>query len=378
MWKGDLGRIIEAVGRLSAPYRTLRLMSETNKRFGLDLTGLTVLTEAASGPYLVTPVLAALAGARVFAFTSDSSYASSADVCAAVEAFAEVADVRERVILVSEKDAELLGQADIITNLGLLRPIDAKTVSWMKPTAVVPLMWEAWEARPGEIDFEACREKGIVVVATNEEAPSLRMFHFLGLLVAKILFQNACEIRGNQLMLYGGIRFGPTIAKVLRALGARVIEVSELDGGRHLGTPGVREEIRRTDALILAKHEEVRVVIGEPGEISPSEIAKLNPDLVIVHLSGSCRIDRNSLSGLGIHVVPLIDRGPHFMNATLAELGPAPVVSLHAAGLAVGATAARARMRGLSPVEAAAEAARNAPGQLVPAAMPRVFKGTHA
>ena len=33
----------------------------------LDLRGKTVLTEAASGAYIVTPVLAAIAGAKVFA-----------------------------------------------------------------------------------------------------------------------------------------------------------------------------------------------------------------------------------------------------------------------------------------------------------------------
>ena len=36
-------------------------------------------------------------------------------------------------------------EADVVTNSGHVRPIDAETVAWMKPTAVVPLMYEAWE-----------------------------------------------------------------------------------------------------------------------------------------------------------------------------------------------------------------------------------------
>ena len=35
----------------------------------LNLKGKTVLTEAASGAYVVTPLLAAIAGAKVYAFT---------------------------------------------------------------------------------------------------------------------------------------------------------------------------------------------------------------------------------------------------------------------------------------------------------------------
>ena len=43
------------------PRRLIRLMSAAIGRCGLDLSGLTVLTEAASGAYVVTPVLAAMA-----------------------------------------------------------------------------------------------------------------------------------------------------------------------------------------------------------------------------------------------------------------------------------------------------------------------------
>ena len=40
----------------------------------LDLRGKTVLTEAASGAYIVTPILAAIAGAKVFAFSKTTRY----------------------------------------------------------------------------------------------------------------------------------------------------------------------------------------------------------------------------------------------------------------------------------------------------------------
>ena len=57
--------------------RAARLLRQAIADYGLDLSGLTVFTEAASGPYLHTPILAALAGAeKVYAQTANSAYAS--------------------------------------------------------------------------------------------------------------------------------------------------------------------------------------------------------------------------------------------------------------------------------------------------------------
>jgi hypothetical protein len=46
-----------------APARLLEIMRATLARTELDLSGLTILTEAATGAYCVTPVIAALANA---------------------------------------------------------------------------------------------------------------------------------------------------------------------------------------------------------------------------------------------------------------------------------------------------------------------------
>jgi hypothetical protein len=49
-------------------------------RLALDLEGRTVPTEAATGAYAVTPVLAALAGAHVLALGNATRHASAADI----------------------------------------------------------------------------------------------------------------------------------------------------------------------------------------------------------------------------------------------------------------------------------------------------------
>ena len=53
---------------------------------GLNLQGKTVLTEAASGAYVVTPLLAAIAGAKVYAFTRTTKYGTTAARAASASA----------------------------------------------------------------------------------------------------------------------------------------------------------------------------------------------------------------------------------------------------------------------------------------------------
>ena len=49
----------------------IKLIINSIKKFELNLKNLTVLTEAATGNFKVTAVIAALAGAKVIAFTKN-------------------------------------------------------------------------------------------------------------------------------------------------------------------------------------------------------------------------------------------------------------------------------------------------------------------
>ena len=61
--------------------RINKILNQCINRFNLDLTDLTVLTEAATGPYLYSPVMAALGGAgKVYAIAGDSRYGRKEDV----------------------------------------------------------------------------------------------------------------------------------------------------------------------------------------------------------------------------------------------------------------------------------------------------------
>lgn len=69
----------------------------------LDLRGRTVLTEAASGAYVVTPVLAALAGARVFAYTKTTRYGTVEEVFANTRRLMETCTKRKLDVLLIDQ-----------------------------------------------------------------------------------------------------------------------------------------------------------------------------------------------------------------------------------------------------------------------------------
>ena len=67
-------------------------------KFNLNLNGKVVLTEAATGNYVVTPVIAAKAGAKVYAFTKNSKYGTVEDVKSQTLSLAEELHVEQKLI----------------------------------------------------------------------------------------------------------------------------------------------------------------------------------------------------------------------------------------------------------------------------------------
>src|SRR5215467_12136590 len=96
--------------------RLVRLMKAGIESLSMKLEGYTVLTEAATGAYAVTPVLAALAGARVFALANATRYASADEIKEATAGLAKVAGVENSVEFIHEKSPALLSRVDIVTN----------------------------------------------------------------------------------------------------------------------------------------------------------------------------------------------------------------------------------------------------------------------
>jgi hypothetical protein len=305
------------------PLRLARLVDEAVARCALDLKGAVVLTEAATGSYAVTPVLAARAGAaRVHAITRSTRFGSVDQVRAETLELARLLGVEDRIQVVDEKRRAIVEVADIVTNSGHVRPIDAETIEWMKPNAVIPLMYETWELRPADLDIAACHRKGILIAGTNERHPAVDVFSFLGVLAVRLLHDAGVAVFKSTVLVVCDNDFGPYIERGLTHAGAAVDLVSDIAAGR----PNTAY-----DVVLVAMTPRPGPVLSE-AELR--HIAMTWPGAVVAQYFGD--LDRSLMSSLDLPVWPLQQPQPGHMGILPAEVGPEPTLRLQSGGLKVG------------------------------------------
>jgi hypothetical protein len=334
------------------PERLVRLMRETIRRCALDLSGIEVLTEAASGAYVVTPVLAGMAGARrVHAVARDSRHGSVDHVERVTLELARAAGVTERIVLLGGTVHDAAARSDVITNSGHVRPIDAAMLDRVKPSAVVPLMYEAWEFRPADLDLEACARRGIPVAGTNESHPVIDLLPFVGLMALRLLFDGGVAVYGSRILVWSDNPFRTIVTSALARAGAAVQVVADLEEAREPGP---------VDAILVAMRPRRDPIVGEE---EAEAIARRHPGAMVFQFWGD--LDRAALSRQGLAFWPEDAPPPGHQGILPSGIGPEPVVRLQAGGLKVGEVMARARMspRAADAEEAVAAAVASGFGQ---------------
>ena len=326
--------------------RVARLCRRAVEVMEIDLEGMKILTEAATGPFAVTPVLAALAGSpQVIAATRDSRWGSASAAIEAGRALAEYCGVAGRIEFTTRAPAEVADDCDLVTNLGFVRPIDRSIIAKLSPVAAVSLMWEPWEFRAGEIDLEALNEREVALVATNEHHPEVATFRYLGPTAARLLFEAGIELVNAKLAVIASDPFGRHIADWLKTAGASV-------------TRKVSDDSTALDAIIVAEHRDANPLFADVDEKAMAEIA--GSGAPVIYLCGV--LDRSRIARHGISVFPPVEAPQGVMTLTTAFAGPRPVIDLHAAGLKAGAEVVKARRRGKSIEEAVAIATQSGYG----------------
>ena len=314
------------------PRRLVTQMRSAVRRCELDLSGAAVLTEAASGAYAVTPVLAAMGGAaQVVAVTRPSRHGTVEEVREQTLRLAELAGVG-RIEIMAEKLDYVVRTSDIVTNSGHLRPIDAKMVRSMKATAVVPLMYEAWEFRPTDVDAEACEQRGIPIAGTNERHPAVDVFSFLGIMAVKLILDAGVSVYGSRVLVLCDNPFASFIERGLIAAGASIDVVGDLDTA-YTGSSydSILLALKPGEKPVIARHEAERMADCWPGTL----VAQFWGDM-----------DRRALSGAGVPFWPPKSPPIGHMGILPSAIGPEPVIRLQAGGLKVGELLWRARRTG--------------------------------
>ena len=333
--------------RVDNPERIERLIRSAVSRLDLDLGGIAVLTEGASGNFVVTPLIAALAGSqRVVALSADSRYGRANDVAEYIMWFADRLGVADRIEVTTDRTRAIDAGCSLITNLGFVRPIDAGLVENSPPDTVVALMWEPWEFRPADVDLKSCRDRGIPVLGTCETDIRVGTFRYVGLIVLKLLLESALEIDGCEILVIGASPFLQPTIDVLRRNGANVAVVAMDEGDP--GEAIARCPIGEYDAIALVDHRSGKKIVGPGGLFAPEQM--IGTAVRLVHVCGV--VDDDALAAAGITKIPTRRVSAGYMTLTTDYVGPRPVIDLHAAGLKVGEIVVRSFRRGSTYSEA--------------------------
>jgi hypothetical protein len=315
------------------------------KALQLNLKGKTVLTEAATGAYVVTPVLAAIAGAKVYAYSKSTRYGNVEDVFKSTRVLADqFSDFPLDLHFTDKLSPEIISQADIITNSGHLRPLNESLLCHAKDSLVIPMMYEAWEWRDADMDIGYIRKRGFKVGATNERHPDVDVFNYLGDMALKLIFDAGICPYKNRFVLICNNDFGPYIAKVLAAVcdGLAVIDLVEHKERYNLnqidwigGFPGVQipGSYKNAEAVIFTAYPFDLNWIGEKTPISIQQIQSQMSDPYILRFAGD--LDEAVFQNKGLRFFPKHVHSGH-MGVLPSAVGYDPIIRLQAGGLKVG------------------------------------------
>ncbi|MEE1884703.1 hypothetical protein [Pedobacter flavus] len=306
--------------------RAISIIRKAINALNLDLRGKIILTEVGSQNYIYTPIIPLLAGAeKVYAFTKDTSYGKACEIkdrCFHIAfsiGLADKLEVGENIL-----DTRWLSEADIITNSGMLRPLDKDKLIHVKDNAVIPLMFEAWEFRREDLDLDFCRLNNIKVAGTWENHPKIRVFDAVSALAIKMAFEAGFEVVNNKIIIWSDDHFGDQALKAFSNLGAAQCIITT-------DAAVLLQNIHDVDFIFIADYSET----ADYSEIlNVDQLLTINNTFGLVHLYGSLYAD--FFLRKGISVYPPKDGRAQVMTYTLGHVGMHPIINLLTAGFKVG------------------------------------------
>jgi hypothetical protein len=311
----------------------------------LNLKGKVVLTEAATGAYVVTPILAALAGAKVYAFSKTTRYGTINEVFEGTKSVYKNVEDKLDITFIDTLTPEIIAQADIITNSGHLRPLTKEKLQYAKDNVVIPLMYEAWEWRESDMDINYIRQRCFKVGATNERHPEVDVFNYLGDMAVKQILDAGLCLYNNKFILITNNDFGPYIAKVISKMCDKlgVIDKQEnqhkysfenIEWIDHFPGINIPQHFKDAEAIIFTAYPFDNIWIGNDHDaINVQSIKEKLSYPFILRYAGD--VDTNALKAAGIRYFPEQVQSGH-MGILPSAIGYDPIIRLQAGGLKVG------------------------------------------
>jgi len=325
---------------------------------GLDLTGLTILTEAATGPWKFTPFIAAFANAKkVLCYTKNSKFGTVKEIKDNFKNISSFLGVDDKIVVCNSLSNEIINQADIVTNSGFLRPIDKNFISKLKKTAVISLMWEPWEFFGIDVDLKECWKKEISILGVNESNNILNVMKYAGELIEKILEINLLEQSDKHILVIteniSGFHILKKLEKSNHVCCMTETMFKEFQKDFKLVYKNFNEIdnnfLQTLDYIIIDSYPNTKKIIDDTEGISPETLKALCPDVKIIVYFGNVNYDLIIKNGL--YCYPSKNTSFGKMNWTTDLLGPSPIIELNTLGLKVGEILSKNRLQGMTSRE---------------------------
>jgi len=296
------------------------------KDLELNLKDKIILTEAASGLFMLTPILALEAGAKkVFAVSKDSIYGKFADIREqTIQLCRYFGYETDRIEIIEKSQFTNYNEIDIVTNLGHVRPINEDFICKLNRKAVISYMCEAWEHRQSDLDLELCSKYNIPVFATNENHPLVNCFRETGLIAVQMILDSHISIIDSKILILSRDNFGKEILKQLSLFSKKVTLFSDWSNIKEINLSSL-------DIIITADYLFQDTIIGKGALIEPSLIKKEAPNVKIIQFCGKNEMDEILKNNISIY--PKIELPPQKMFKTLADISYKSFIRLYVSGL---------------------------------------------
>jgi hypothetical protein len=295
--------------------RGLKIIDQAIKKLKLDLTGKTILTELGTNSFLFMPLIPAMANAK-------KVYAWSLNIDENTKTFcldkAKKLGLENNIeIFINEKPNYTISEADIITNSFPIRPLNKEFLKKTKSGCVIPLMFESWEKRNEDIDFDYCIENNIKVAGTCED------FKSIGPLCIKLALNAEYEIYQNNIIIWSDDSFGYEAYRAFKNFGAkRVILTKDINY--------IYNNFTDIDFLFICDYQEKR---SYDMILDFKKLKEINNLFGVVHLIGD--INPNKFKEYKINLYPNNQGYSKKMTKTLDYLGLNPVLNLQVSSFKV-------------------------------------------
>ena len=296
-------------------------------QLNLDLSDKVIITELATNAYFDAALIPLFAGAKKIIYVDNS--VSQENRAHTKKKLKEIIELNAMTSEVSIREfrplPEDLMEVNILCNTGALRPLSSNLLQYVNPcNVVIQLMYDSWEVREADIDFNYCRSRVIPIVGTNESNLSFNIFYNVAPLMLKMCLEVSRVYREN-IFIFSDDDFGEQTRTALGKLNPNsLIQTTDINV--------LKKEIKNVDLLVLCSFKEERSLLGCHGILN---FIADNPNVKVVHLFGI--VDAHYVkSTLNLNVYPDYDGKTRKMSKTFSYIGGEPVIDLFSASYKAG------------------------------------------